>query len=149
MKKTSNKNTLNMNVILTFNNRGGEDDSYQEIFDLNIRIKKYEIGSITFLNKEIFPEIFDFCFLIERSPGDLIKISTAANWSDFERITGKKPIGLFGHSYKWHFGSGRDDLDIWEMYLIETYGFGKDADMSWVNDLRQKHSCDQTEAVSA
>ena len=134
MKKTSNKNVLSIDMILTFNTLGGIYNEYQEFFEIKIPLTKTQCDSIRLLNEKFFPQIYNICLSINRSPEELIKISTASNWTNYEEITkGKSPLS-FGHPCKWFFGQGRSDLDNWEKCLMKKYGFGKDADMSWIQN---------------
>jgi hypothetical protein len=137
MKQLSNTNFLHVDVILTFNIYEGQNKNSQEFLKIKIPFSNSENDFITLLNKKLFPKIQKYCVKFNRSPGELIKISTASNWSDFERVTGRKSPTSLGHTCKWHFGLGRTDLDIWEICLMETYRFGLDADMSWINELTQ------------
>jgi hypothetical protein len=125
---------LDVNVILTFNN---EDDlgNSQDIFDLKLPINKYDESAILFFHQNFFKEIVKKCQLIGRNTGDLIKISTCSNWGLYETVTGQDSLTDLGHSCKWYFGKGREDLDLWELALTKLYGFGEDADMSRVNDF--------------
>lgn len=134
-----------MDVILTFNTCEGYMNSSQEFLSIKISFSKSDSDFIALLNKKLFPKIQKYCVKFNRSSRELIKISTASNWSDFERVTGRKSPTSFGHSCKWHFGLGRTDLDIWEVCLMETYRFGLDADMSWVNELTHLHNDSQVE----
>ena len=123
-----------VNVILTFDNIGGEYQDTQEFFDLKIPVKKSDTDVTAFLNKKFFPKIFEECIKFNRSQRDLIKISTASNWGIYEEVTNEKSLHALGHSCKWYFGCGRNDLDGWEKYLMESLSFGQDADSSWLND---------------
>jgi len=118
-----NANYLNVNVILTFDtcDQFGET---QDIFDLALLIGKDEVSAAAFLDREFFKLIVDECAYRNRSVGDLIKISTASNWDDFEEVTNLKSIYSLGHSCKWFFSREWKELDQWEERLIKTYGFG-------------------------
>lgn len=136
MKQVTNNNSdsyMNINVILTFDTQD-ESGGTQEIFDLRIPVGKNEVDTISFLNNKFFKRIVKKCNQYKRSVGDLIKISTASNWSVFERVTNLEALSELGHDCKWYFGAGRKDLDIWERVLMSKFGFGMDADMSRVND---------------
>ena len=137
---------MNVNVILTFEtwNEYGET---QEFFDLYVPISKKESGAVEFIHNKLFKRIVKQCKRLNRSVGDLIKISTASNWDLFTEVTGLDSLVQLGHSCKWFFGNGRVDLDSWEKKLVEIYGFGVNADMSyinkeWIEEMRikiQKH----------
>ena len=131
------KNYLNsfmdMNVILTFD-KGDKNGDTQEFFDLRIPVSKDEVDAMTFLNEKFFKRVVKKCNQYNRPVGDLIKISTASNWSVFETITNLEALCELGHDCKWYFGTGRNDLDTWERTLMSKHGFGMDADMSRMND---------------
>ena len=131
------KNYLNsfmdMNVILTFD-KGDKNGDTQEFFDLRIPVSKDEVDAMTFLNEKFFKRVVKKCNQYNRPVGDLIKISTASNWSVFETITNLEALSELGHDCKWYFGTGRNDLDVWERTLMSKHGFGMDADMSRIND---------------
>jgi hypothetical protein len=133
---SSKKTSIYMavNVILTFDKPGGRYDDSQEFFDLKIPVKKSDTDIIAFLNKKFFPKIVEKCIKFNRSPRDLIKISTASNWNVYQEVTNEKSLYAMGHSCKWFFGCGRNDLDGWEKYLMETFNFGQDADSARLNE---------------
>lgn len=122
-----------VNVILTFNDENEWGDT-QEFFDIKLPVNSYEKNAVGFVDKKLFKRIATKCSVLGRDSRQLIKISTASNWSQFEAKTGKQSLASMGHSCKWHFGSGRHDLDEWEIELASKYGFGCDADLSWVNE---------------
>lgn len=142
------RNYMAVNVILTFEtfNSFGET---QTIFDLQLPISKFEKSAEDFLKKKLFKRINNKCKTLKRSVKDLSKISIAGNWDTFEKITNKISLPKLGHSCKWHFGNGRNDLDCWELDLINEFKFGDNTDMSWVgnpqltqqyfNNQRQKY----------
>jgi len=135
--KASNTNKakvfMNVNVILSFEtfNSNGET---QEFFDLALPVSKSEFDAITFINNKLFKRIVKKCELLNRRVEDLIKISTASNWSIFEQITNLPALCDLRHDCKWFFGMGRKDLSVWEKDLMSKYGFGIDADMSRIGD---------------
>lgn len=118
-----NANYLNVNVILTFDtcDQFGET---QDIFDLALPIGKDEVSAAAFLDREFFKLLVQECIYRGRSVGDLIKISTASNWTNFEKVTNLKSTCSLGHSGKWFFSREWKELDQWEERLIKTYGFG-------------------------
>lgn len=136
-KKLANK-ILNVNVILTFENSDESHDGSQEFFDLKLRVSPSDKNVMTFLNENFFDSVVEICEESDRSPNDLIKISTCADWDIYEEVTGQKALYRHGHGCKWYFGEGRLDLDIWEKSLIDTFGFGTNVDMSWVNKRFEK-----------
>ena len=123
-----------VNVILTFDKLGGKYYDSQEFFDLKIPVKKSDTNVIVFLNNKFFPKIVEKCIKFNRSPSNLIKISTASDWDVYKEISNTPSLDESGHPCKWYFGCGRNDLDAWEKYLMETFKFGQDADSSWVNE---------------
>jgi len=133
VKTRSTKVFMNVNVILTFEsmNKYGER---QEFFDLALPISKAESHAYTFINNKLFKRIVKKCQLLNRRVEDLTKISTASDWDLFEKTTNLESLWKQGHSCKWYFGSGRNDLDAWERNLMSKYKFGNDADMSWVGN---------------
>ena len=132
-KARSTKVFMNVNVILTFESMNVDGDR-QEFFDLALPVSKTESDAYTFLNNKLFKRIFKKCELLNRRVEDLTKISTASDWDLFEKTTNLESLWKQGHSCKWHFGSGRNDLDAWESELMSKYKFGIDADMSWIGD---------------
>ncbi len=130
MEKISKKsNYMYFNVILTFNTCDESGDS-QEMFDMRLPLSKKEIHSTVFLMNKFFPKILAKCEKYKRNPADLIKISTASDWDLFTEYTGREALCDLGHSCKWYFGKGRNDLDDWEIMLMNKFGFGVDADLS-------------------
>jgi hypothetical protein len=134
IKPKSSRQYLDVNVILTFDT-SDEFGNTQEFFDLKIPLSKYEKNAESFLDQKFFKRVIKYCAQHSRDIADLIKISTASNWSLFKEVTGKQSLSELGHSCKWYFGSGRSDLDAWEQHLMKTYGFGSKVDMSWVDSL--------------
>jgi hypothetical protein len=101
---------------------------------LKTRGDSSEKNAAAFIHQKLFKRIAAKCLVLGRDPRQLIKISTASNWKQFEDKTGKESLASLGHSCKWYFGHGRLDLDAWEADIVSEYGFGLDADMSWVNE---------------
>jgi len=138
MKNTnSNSKYMHVEVILTFyseNKNGGT----QEFFNLNIPVSKKEESAANFMHTKFFKRVAKKIVLFKREVGDLVKISTASDWEKFEEITGLDSLCTLGHSCKWFFGNGREDLDAWEELLISEFGFGTSADMSYVNNAETK-----------
>lgn len=122
-----------VDVILTFDkpNMYGET---QEFFGLMLQINGDESSAAAFINQNLFDEIADKCYCLDRCPEDLIKISTASDWQVFKDATQLPSLWELGHCCKWYFGQGRDDLDTWEIELANEYGFGTDVDMSWMKN---------------
>ena len=131
VKPKVSRKYLDVNVILTFDMCNIHGDT-QEFFDLKIPICSREKNAASFIHQKFFKRVTKFCARIGRDVHDLVKISTASNWNLFTEVTGKQSLPDLGHSCKWYFGNGRDDLDPWEQHLMKTYGFGSQVDMSWV-----------------
>lgn len=133
-KSKSARKYLDVNVILTFDT-SDEYGNTQEFFDLRIPLSKNEKNAESFLDQKFFKRVIKYCSQNGRDIADLVKISTASNWSLFKEVTGKQSLSELGHTCKWYFGSGRSDLDAWEQHLMKTYSFGSNVDMSWVDSL--------------
>jgi len=131
--KTNKHHYMYFNVILTFNS-SDEFGELQEFIDMRLPLKKDEGDSAVFLMNKFFLQIVKICIDLNREVSDLIKISTASDWGLFESVTGCTSLCKLGHSGKWYFGVGRDDIDDWEISLMEKYGFGKGADLSYFNE---------------
>jgi len=127
-------NYMNVNVILTFNTLEFYEDP-QEFFDIKLPVSKREISAYNFIDNKLFHRVVKKCNYYKRDVRQLIKISTSANWMIFEECTNLQPLYKLGHSCKWFFGVGRNDLDEWEKHLMEKYSFGLSADMSFVNGI--------------
>ncbi len=133
------RNYMNVNVILTFDGIN-EDGDTQEIFDLKILVSKNDIEPINFFHKKFFKKVLRKCRTLHRDVGDLVKISTCSDWVSYESVTGSKGLSQLGHTCKWYFGNGRLDIDRWEKALVREFGFGKNVDMSWVNDIEARRA---------
>jgi hypothetical protein len=128
------KSYMDVNVILTFDGNA-ECKGSQEMFDFKILVSKNDVDPVLFFHKKFFKRIVQKCKNLERDVGSLIKISTCSDWRLYEKVTKSESLCTLGHSCKWYFGDGRVDLDPWERALMQELGFGKNADMSWVNDF--------------
>lgn len=128
---SSKKVYMHVNVILTFNMPNAYGNT-QEFFDLQLPLSSKDIDAVEYLNKKLFKRIAKKCELFEHNTNELTKISTASNWDLYEEITKAESLYAMGHNCKWHFGINRDDLDEWETELMSEYGFGTNADMSWL-----------------
>lgn len=138
MKTTNSiKQYMHVNVILTFNTQDNKGET-QEFFDLSIPVSKKEVSAADFMHTKFFKRVVKKIALLGREAEDLIKISTASNWDLFEEITGLKALCTLGHSCKWFFGNGREDLCAWEEALMSEFNFGTSADMSYVNNAETK-----------
>ncbi len=97
----------------------------QEFTEVLVRISSGSKNTIDLLNQEYFPQIRDFCTSCGRDCGELIKISSCAPWTLYKECTKLDSLMDYGHNGKWYFGDDREDLDVWEIYLADKFGFGK------------------------
>lgn len=122
------KEFIYLNVVLTFATLNESGDA-QEMFDLKLPVKRNESSALDFINKNLFNRVVSKCDQYGRRPQELIKISIASDWTLFEKLTWQSGLHR-SHSCNWRFGNGRDDLDLWEIALMDRYGFGIDIDMN-------------------
>jgi len=111
---------IEIDVILTF----CSDKEYgsQEFFDVSLSYDGEYTSAKKLLDQSgFFNTIVEICERCERLPTDLIKISTAADWT-------KKGFALDIENGKWSFGYHRDHNIAWSDNLANLYGFGKDDD---------------------
>ena len=117
MKLKNAMKTIDVNVILTF----CSDDGYvcQKVFDVQLSYEKEEKSVRELFNRgEFFDLIVQFCKECGHAPEELVKISTAANW------TGNGFTYDIGNG-KWSFGNWRGENAVWSDNLVQLYGFGK------------------------
>lgn len=121
MTKVRNEmKTIEINVILTFCTY--KEYGSQEIFDVSLSYDKGDKSARRLLDKNgFFKTLVQKCEECGRLPTDLVKISTAADWTHN------------GFAYdigngKWSFGSWRGQNVDWSDNLVKLYGFGKDDD---------------------
>jgi hypothetical protein len=93
--------------------------------NFSVEVRADIVNVIDLLNKKYFPQIKDFCNLQGRDYTDLIKISSCADWDAFKEQFGLETLMDYGHSGKWHFGDERNDLDAWELFIADNFGFGR------------------------
>lgn len=111
---------IDINVILTFCSY--KEYGCQEIFDIRLGYDKGEKSARNVLEQRgFFDKIVQICEHSERLPTDLVKISTAANWT-------KKGFVFDIGNGKWSFGSWRGENTAWSDNLANLFGFGKDDD---------------------
>ena len=111
---------IEINVILTFCSY--KEYGSQEIFDIRLNYEKGDKSARKLLERrEFFYKIVQLCEYCERLPTDLVKISTAANWT-------KNGFAFDIGNGKWSFGSWRGENTLWSDNLAKLYGFGKDDD---------------------
>lgn len=113
-------------VILTFEDIN-EYFETQEHFYLHIPVPKDTTDAKSFLDDSFFKVVVDMCRDSNRPVEKLWKISTAADWDFFTKITGADALDTLEHDGKWYFGRGREDLDLWEKELMGKYEFGSAA----------------------
>lgn len=111
---------IDINVILTFCSY--KEYGSQEVFDIDLSYSKLDNSAKKLLDQSgFFEKIVKICYERGRSPRELVKISTAANWTNngfvFDIDNGK-----------WSFGSWRGQNISWSDNLVKLYGFGKDDD---------------------
>jgi hypothetical protein len=121
--KMEKRKYMYVDVILTFQSQNAYGHT-QEFFEMNLPLNKNETHCVTFLMSKFFPKIQKKCNKFNRDVCDLIKISTASDWNTFKKVTGLESLYGLGHNCKWYFGTNRDDLDDWEIMLMNEYKFG-------------------------
>jgi len=81
---------------------------------------------------EIYVKILDtlHVFMTDQNlPSEkLMKISTAANWTEFRKVTGQNTDFWLSQNGKFWFGRNRDDLIQYEKDLMSEYGWGTGVD---------------------
>jgi hypothetical protein len=112
--------SIDVNVILTFCSYKAH--GFQEIFNVKLSYEKKPKSARELLNQSgFFDTIANICKSYERMPIELVKISTAANWTKNGFVY---DIG----DGKWSFGSWRGQNVAWSDQLVHLHGFGKDDD---------------------
>ena len=121
MRKVSNEvKTIEINVILTFCSY--KEYGSQEIFDLSLSYDEADKSARQLLNQSgFFNALVQICEECGRLPTDLVKISTAADWT-------RQGFAFDIGNGKWSFGSWRGHNTEWSDSLAKLYGFGKDDD---------------------
>jgi len=120
MKVRIKMKTIDINVILTFCSY--KEYGSQEIYDLSLIYDKADKSAKQLLNQSgFFETIVKICEECGRLPTDLVKISTAADWT-------KKGFAFDIGNGKWSFGSWRGQNVAWSDDLAKLYGFGKNDD---------------------
>lgn len=120
---------MNIDCIFTFD-KLDKFGGTQSFGDLDVEIEKADTCWISLLNEKFFPKLAAYCADMDRDVKDLNKLSTSANWKIYSGCTGVD--GLVGHSGKWLYGHGHNDLDKWELELTNKHNFGKNVDWSWM-----------------
>lgn len=111
---------IEIEVILTFCSY--KEYGSQEFFNISL---SYD-GEVTSARKLLdqsgfFDTVVQICKDCGRLPTELVKISTAANWSD-------NGMAFDIENGKWSFGNFREHNIAWSDNLANLYGFGKDDD---------------------
>jgi len=121
MKKLMNKmKTIEIDVILTFCSY--KEYGSQEFFDVSLSYDEGDKSARKLLDQRgFFETVVQVCEDYGRLPTELVKISTAANWTKhgFEFDIGNG---------KWSFGSWGGQNIEWSDNLAKLYGFGRDDD---------------------
>lgn len=109
---------IDINVILTFCSY--KEYGSQEIFDVSLSYGKEDKSARKLLDKSgFFDAIVHICEKCGRLPTELVKISTAANWT-------KNGFAFDIDGGKWSFGGWRGQNIAWSDNLAKLYGFGED-----------------------
>ena len=111
---------IDINVILTFCSY--KEYGSQEIFDVSLSYGRKDKSARKLLDQSgFFDMLVQICHECERLPTELIKISTAADWT-------RKGFEFDIENGKWSFGSWRGQNIAWSDNLVKLHGFGKDDD---------------------
>lgn len=118
--------TLKINTIFTFHTPDADGET-QLIDDIEIPLgdwlKPFSCGAL--LTDIFFPNVALICKEEGKDVGDLCKISTCANWGDWEEFTGLLSREIDCGNGKWYFNLDvNPDLCAWELHLMERFGFG-------------------------
>ena len=120
MKVRIEMKKIDINVILTFCSY--KEHGSQEVFDISLIYDKEDKSAKQVLNQSgFFGAISKICEECGRFHSDLVKISTAADWT-------KKGLAFDIGNGKWSFGSWRGQNIVWSDDLANLYGFGKNDD---------------------
>lgn len=134
--------TININVILTFCSY--KEYGSQEIFDVNLSYEKEYTSAKKLLDQSaFFDTIAQICEECGRLPTELVKISTAADWTN-------NGFAFDIGGGKWSFGSWRGQNVEWSDNLAKLHGFGKDDDTAGCDlNLRALHGIMAAKAAAA
>ena len=120
MKVRIEMKKIDINVILTFCSY--KEHGSQEVFDISLIYDKEDKSAKQVLNQSgFFGAIAKICSECGRLPTDLVKISTAADWT-------KKGFAFDIGGGKWSFGCWRGENVVWSDDLANLYGFGENDD---------------------
>lgn len=128
IKKVRNEmKTIEINVILTFCSYKAHGS--QEIFNVKLSYWKGCKSAKEMLNQSgFFDTVVNICKECGRLPTELVKISTAANWT-------KNGFAYDIGGGQWSFGSWRGQNVDWSDSLAKLYGFGKDDDKNVADEF--------------
>jgi len=121
MTKLKNEvKSIDINVILTFCSY--KEYGFQEIFDVRLGYGRESKSAKKLLDQSrFFDTIVQVCQDCGRLPTELVKISTAADWT-------RNGFTFDIENGKWSFGSWRGQNTTWSDNLAKLYGFGIDDD---------------------
>jgi hypothetical protein len=112
--------TIEIDVILTFCSY--KEHGSQEFFDVSLSYDTEFNSAKKLLNQSgFFKLIAQICEECGRLPTELVKISTAADWT-------RQGFAFDIGNGKWSFGSWRGQNIEWSDSLAKLYGFGRDDD---------------------
>jgi hypothetical protein len=123
-KNVFRDDALVIETILTFQT-SSNFDNHQEFTKFELVSDPQDKNIVITLNERYFPLIKDFCESKGRDCASLTKISSCAAWTAFKERGEIDSLMDYGHDGKWFFGDDHDDLDPWEIYLANRFGFGK------------------------
>ncbi len=111
---------IDVNVILTFCSY--KEYGSQEIFDVTLSYEQGFKSARDLLDHSgFFDLLVEICEECGRLPTELVKISTAADWT-------KNGFAFDIGGGKWSFGSWRGQNVEWSDNLAKLHGFGQDDD---------------------
>ncbi len=111
---------IDVNVILTFCSY--KEYGSQEIFDVTLSYEKGDKSARDLLDQSgFFDLLVEICEECGRLPTELVKISTAADWT-------KNGFAFDIGGGKWSFGSWCGQNVEWSDNLAKLHGFGQDDD---------------------
>jgi hypothetical protein len=113
---------MDINVILTFSSLETSEVT-QELFDVATNIYEDD-DAVSFLHRELFGRLAYICDDLDCDIREIVKISTAANWSIFTKATNMPSLPDYGHCCKWWFALSEGEFSAWEKYLQRVYQIG-------------------------
>lgn len=117
---------LKVNTILTYcNPQHGE---FQHMVDVWLPIVEGEADVKQYLDREYFPQLQKSMKLGRIRQRDLIKISTAADWTRYEKLTGLSTDSALDYNNgKWFFCNTFGGYTEWSRELMKKYQFGRNS----------------------